>query len=252
MSDTQKFIETIAELARYEYFNRDKWILPSVCIAQSALESGWNLNATTLFGIKGSGVTSATQEFLNGKWVTITDTFEAYPDIASSVHGYYDFLANTPRYVNALNEPSYKKAVNGLIYTTDGLPYATAPNYIQVICDLIEQYDLTRYDSREDTEIICGHNPPIHFFDGKETLFAPIYYGEYTCSADSLNVRNDAGTDAEIMTTIQNGCPVLCCGFYRLVDDIAWILIQFYQGDDVFCGWAASGSTEQGYFERIA
>ena len=53
---TDKFINTIGLLARNEYMSRKKWVLPSVCIAQAALESGWNLNAKTLFGIKGKGL----------------------------------------------------------------------------------------------------------------------------------------------------------------------------------------------------
>ena len=52
---TINFINTIGVLARNEYLSRDRWVLPSVCIAQAALESGWNLEASTLFGIKGEG-----------------------------------------------------------------------------------------------------------------------------------------------------------------------------------------------------
>ena len=31
----------IGAIARKEYLTRDKWVLPSVCIAQAALETGW-------------------------------------------------------------------------------------------------------------------------------------------------------------------------------------------------------------------
>jgi flagellum-specific peptidoglycan hydrolase FlgJ len=60
---TDKFIETVGVLARNEYLSRKKWILPSVCIAQAALESGWNLEAKTLFGIKGKGFVATTSEY---------------------------------------------------------------------------------------------------------------------------------------------------------------------------------------------
>ena len=146
---TDNFISTIGTLARNEYLSRDKWILPSVCIAQGALESGWNLNAKTLFGIKGKGFTATTSEYYNGNKVTIDASFRAYPNVASSVVGYYDFLANTPRYANALNNPNYKDAVDKLIHTTDGLAYATDPNYISKVISIIEQYNLTEWDKRE-------------------------------------------------------------------------------------------------------
>ena len=146
---TDNFISTIGTLARNEYLSREKWILPSVCIAQGALESGWNLNAKTLFGIKGKGFTATTSEYYNGNKVTIEASFRAYPNVASSVVGYYDFLANTPRYANALNNPNYKDAVDKLIHTTDGLAYATDPNYISKVVSIIEQYNLTAWDARE-------------------------------------------------------------------------------------------------------
>lgn len=37
---TTNFINTIGVLARNEFLSRDRWVLPSVCIAQAALESG--------------------------------------------------------------------------------------------------------------------------------------------------------------------------------------------------------------------
>ena len=146
---TDDFINTIGTLARNEYLSRNKWILPSVCIAQGALESGWNLNAKTLFGIKGKGFTATTNEYYNGNKVTIEASFRAYPNVASSVVGYYDFLANTPRYAKALNNSDYRDAVDKLIHTTDGLAYATDPNYISKVISIIEKYNLTEWDKRE-------------------------------------------------------------------------------------------------------
>ena len=146
---TDNFISTIGTLARNEYLSREKWILPSVCIAQGALESGWNLNAKTLFGIKGKGFTATTSEYYNGNKVTIEASFRAYPNIASSVVGYYDFLRDTPRYAKALNNPNYKDAVDKLIHTTDGAPYATDPEYISKVISIIEKYNLTAWDKRE-------------------------------------------------------------------------------------------------------
>lgn len=55
---------------------------PQVVAAQWALESGWGKHTSgknNFFGIKGTpGTARETKEFLNGKWVTITDTFKNY------------------------------------------------------------------------------------------------------------------------------------------------------------------------------
>ena len=150
---TDNFIHVISKYAVREYLNRDKWVLPSVCIAQAACESGWNLNAKTIFGIKGKGVVCTTKEFVNGEYITIKDSFSYYPNIEASVVGYYDFIANTPRYKNVLNENDYKKAVYYLQHTTDGKSYATSPTYESTIIRLIENYDLTRFDKRESDDI---------------------------------------------------------------------------------------------------
>lgn len=91
MANTTEFINTISVLARNEYMSRNRWVLPSVCIAQAALESGWNLNAKTLFGIKGKGFIASTSEYYNGHMVQIQDSFRDYPNVASAVVGYYDF-----------------------------------------------------------------------------------------------------------------------------------------------------------------
>ena len=146
---TTNFINTIGVLARNEYLTRDKWVLPSVCIAQAALESGWNLEAKTLFGIKGKGFTATTSEYYDGHYVQIQDSFRSYPNAASAVVGYYDFITGTPRYAGVVNNANYKSAVDKLIHTTDGAPYATSPTYIQNVISIIEQYGLTEWDKRE-------------------------------------------------------------------------------------------------------
>ena len=58
-------------------------------------------------------------------------------------------MANTPRYAKALNNSDYRDAVDKLIHTTDGLAYATDPNYISKVVSIIEQYNLTAWDARE-------------------------------------------------------------------------------------------------------
>ncbi len=152
MSKVENFINAIAPLAVNEYLSRDKWILPSICIAQAALESGWDLEAKTVFGIKGEGFVATTTEYYDGHKTVIEDSFRLYPDLASSVVGYYDFLRDTPRYEKALNNSDYKDAVDKLIHTTDGQAYATAPNYIETVIAIIEQNNLTRFDVRTTKE----------------------------------------------------------------------------------------------------
>lgn len=201
MSEKVKnFIETIGLLARNEYLGREKWILPSVCIAQAALESGWNLNAKTVFGIKGSGFTATTSEYYNGHYVQIQDSFRAYPNVAAAVVGYYDFLTNTPRYANALNNTDYKDAVDKLIHTTDGAPYATDPNYISKIISIIDQYGLQEYDARENEQPVPEPEQPAP--TTAHSVGEVVNYGTIYASSDSDEGLKPTYTSGEITKII--------------------------------------------------
>ena len=190
---TDNFIKTVGTLARNEYLGRDVWILPSVCIAQGALESGWNLEASSLFGIKGEGFTATTSEYYNGHYVEIEDSFRSYPNVASAVVGYYDFLRDTPRYANALNNSDYKDAVDKLIHTTDGLAYATDPCYIDKIISIIEQYNLTEWDKidteSEDKEVS---------FDEIVDAMKNLGYVDYTDTGDTIIFSKSGSTSINV------------------------------------------------------
>lgn len=172
LDDHEKFIQEVAKYAIAETSARDKWILPSVCIAQAILESGWDLKCTTLFGIKSTNVNDSgeyiTSEYINGKWVTIKDRFVEFKNIADAIHHYYDFLTTTSRYEKCLNNTDYTNVTYSLIHTTDGLPYATAPNYDLILNNLIEDYDLTRFDFTINNET--------DFKIGDEVRFDYVFY----------------------------------------------------------------------------
>lgn len=142
MSKQSDFINAIAPLCINEYLKRDKWVLPSVAIAQAILESGWNLNAKTLYGIKGNGTTLVTKEEINGRLITTTANFVVYPNIAESVKGYYDLITTSNRYINAVNNTDYLSTIKSI--KAGG--YATDSSYVYKIITLIQQYDLTQYD----------------------------------------------------------------------------------------------------------
>lgn len=145
MTKQERFISVIEPLAFAEYMNRDRWVLPSVCIAQGALESGWNAEAKTLFGIKGKGNNLKTVEYINGKYESVAASFRAYPTIAAAVHGYYDLITNNIRYSGAVNNHDAIDTVRKI--SAGG--YATDPDYANKVISIIRNYNLTKYDIRE-------------------------------------------------------------------------------------------------------
>lgn len=147
-STIKTFISKVGSIAQTMYRSHEKWVLPSVVIAQAALESGWNLNAGTLFGIKstdGKGVSYTTQEYVNGQKKTIQAVFKTYPSVAAAVEGYYDLITGLDRYRAAVCNPDYKSTITAI--KAGG--YATDPDYISKIVSIIEKYNLTSYDVRE-------------------------------------------------------------------------------------------------------
>lgn len=163
----KEFITTISKYAVKEYTRRKasgkKWILPSVCIAQAALETGWGssdimVKAHAYFGIKagtnwkGKVYSSKTKECYDGiSFTTITDLFRAYDSPEESVADYIDLLTNLGRYAFACNQVDPRTCIQAI---WDG-GYATDPDYVQQVMAIINQYNLIQYDHMERDETMA-------------------------------------------------------------------------------------------------
>jgi hypothetical protein len=112
---------------------------PELVAAQGALESAWYKSPSgqhNYFGLKGTGTTKETQEFIDGQWVTIRDSFLDFRSPQEAVaylvdRWYKDFRGH--KGVN--NAPTREAAARMLV--SDG--YATDPDYatklIQIMSD---------------------------------------------------------------------------------------------------------------------
>lgn len=126
-------------------------VLPSVAIAQAALESAWGQSSlatkyNNLFGIKGSyggnAANMATWEVYGGVRYDIKANFRASPDWKTSIKDYGVFLNVNSRYKNALGLTNYKDQITEI----KRAGYATDPNYVSKIVSIIEANDLVKYD----------------------------------------------------------------------------------------------------------
>ena len=162
----QEFLDLIVPLAQTEAERRKMagtgFVLPSVCIGQAVLETGWGgsalmTKANAFFGIKateswnGKVFSSSTQEcYDNVNYTTITAAFRAYDTPADSVRDYYDLITNNSRYAAAVNETDAGEAITAI--KNGG--YATSPTYVENVMSIINSNDLTQYDNvvTENTE----------------------------------------------------------------------------------------------------
>jgi hypothetical protein len=113
---------------------------PQVVAAQWALESGWGKHTSgknNFFGIKGTpGTTTQTKEFLNGRWVTIQDTFKDYDTpVACIDHLITMWYKDYKGYKGVNRATSWKECC--LLLRQEG--YATDPSYPSKLIRLIEE-----------------------------------------------------------------------------------------------------------------
>lgn len=259
------FIALVAPLAQKEAIARKKagkkWILPSVCIAQAACESGWAtskkmVKANALFGIKvGSSkvhfgtawkdkaYSTKTSECYDGKtYVQITDMFRAYDSVADAVTDYFDMLTSASRYAAACNVADAQQCITAI--RNGG--YATSPTYITTIMSIINTNKLTQYDAE-----LLGTSSGLN----NDTLLSLFHVGRvYTLQANmyvrytpaglkkpyeklTADGRRHAKKDSQGIGILKKGARVTCKAV-SVVDGAVWIDIP----SGCVCAMAADGT----------
>lgn len=153
-NDVINFVGQIAPLIVAEGQRRGYKVYSTV-IAQAIIESRYGQSGLAkyhnYFGLKcGTAwviagkpkvVFNTKEEYKVGVLTAIKDAFRAYPDMASGVAGYYDFIG-TRRYANLKTAVTYQQYAEML--KADG--YATSSSYVKTLCDTVVRYNLAAYD----------------------------------------------------------------------------------------------------------
>ena len=186
------FINMVAPIAVAQSTKHNHALFPSVCIAQAAQESGWGtsakmVKANALYGVKvgksaykfgtawkGAAYKTGTTEYYDGKTATkIVDWFRQYDNITDATEDYMDMLCHCQRYKKALNRKTPLESIQAII--AGG--YATGPEYVAHIMAIINNCNLTIYDTQ-------GYSAPSAWEVGRT----------YTTQMD-LNVRKTPNGD---------------------------------------------------------
>lgn len=141
------FFNNLARLVVNEYVRRkgQKRLYPSTVLAMAALESGYNLKAETLFGIKGDGKILDTTEYIDGEYVNVKDSFKSYPSLAASVQGLYD-LMQCDNYDRATSCTDYEEECR----MVQACGYATDPEYSDKLINIVNTYQLTMFNNIDE------------------------------------------------------------------------------------------------------
>ena len=153
----QEFFDFIGKVVLTEtekrITNGDQWVLPSVTMAQGALETGYGKStlmtkANAFFGIKanktwkGKVYNASTKEVIDNKEVNTMAVFRAYDTVTDSVADYMNLICNNKRYKKAVCNVDYVSTATNI--AKGG--YATDPKYADKIISIIEKNKLSEYD----------------------------------------------------------------------------------------------------------
>ena len=173
----QEFINKIAPLI-VKYASQYNILCPSAVIAQAVLESdGGNselaLNAHNYFGLKyranrcpsacGIYYKDGSEQNKDGSYTTSTMQWMKFSSMENGVRGYFDFI-NISNYANLKGVKDPKKYLENI--KADG--YATSLNYVDNVYRVIQTYDLTKFDKKEETNMSYTNSSLVNY-----TLLSP-------------------------------------------------------------------------------
>lgn len=237
------FINRVAPIAQAKALGRDKWSLPSVCIAQCCCESAYGtspkmMRANAILGIKvgkskahfgtawkDKAYSTATKECYDGKtYVNITDMFRAYDSIDDAIEDYYDMLAACSRYRGCLNQTDPRTCITEI----QKAPYATSPTYISTIMSIISKNNLVQYDTVVIGTSASGNKYRI----GKNyTLQSDMYIRDSAGGKKkkflqlTTNAKSNGFADADGYGIIKKGTVVTCKEIETAEDGAIWLKI---------------------------
>ena len=237
-------VSVIGELCREDM--KKSGILASISAAQFILESGYGKselgqNANNMFGMKkslsgntwtgstwdGTSVyTKKTQEQnADGSYETITADFRKYPCVEDSVADHSAYLLGAKngrslRYKGIKGMKDYR-AVAQLI--KDG-GYATSLSYVDNLCNIIEKWNLTQYDTDSSTIPYDTPSNPDTVTSFPTTPFS------VRVIIDDLNYRSEPSMNGKVNGQTGKGTftimEVKNGGWGRLKSGVGWIWLS--------------------------
>lgn len=153
-----KFIDKIAPLY-VEHARGTDTMFVSVLIAQSCVESGYGtselaLKANNFGGIKakpewdGSVYIKSSLEYISGEYVMVQSKFAKFNSMEDYVDYHVKFFTRNSYAKDTYNEALNAKTVEDQAKALTGT-YASDPKYYEKLIDIINQYDLRKYDKGE-------------------------------------------------------------------------------------------------------
>lgn len=224
---------------------KNSGILASISLAQFILESGYGKTdlaqeANNCFGMKTklsgntwsgstwdgkSKYTKITKECYDGKnFVDVKADFRKYPNIEKSIGDHSAYLLGAKngsayRYVGLKDCKDHKKAIQ--IIKNGG--YATDPKYVDKILNIIDRWDLKKYDCEESNKPSKPSKP-----SGSNTTFPKVPF-EVRVIIDDLNYRPEPSMNCNPLGHTGKGVFTITKvtnGWGKLKSGVGWIYLE--------------------------
>lgn len=227
--NNQEFINLVEPIITNENKKRGYPLFTSVVIAQACLETGFGtsqmmMKSHAIFGIKatkswkGLVYNSKTKEcYNNSNFVEINACFRAYKSYEESISDYFDLICKSSRYRKALTTDTPKECITEI--KKGG--YATDPNYITKIMNIIERGNLTKYDKQDIFSYIVGKVYTLQV-DLKVRVGAGTEYRQKNRDELTKNAKNNSKN--QMKAVLKKGTKVTCQMIVKKNSEI-WIKI---------------------------
>lgn len=242
--DKEQFITEIAKYVQ-GWIQAFKFGVPSAIIAQACLESAFGTSDKALrhnyFGLKfrvnrvqcNSGVFTDTsyEQKPDGQYVPIVTQWYSFPDMNFGVEGYFQFIdsGNYGKAKSATTPESYLQALKDC-------GYATSINYVQNLLNVIDKYDLRRFDGMNaDSLLVKGVIPSPNYSKRKYKIDTIIIH----CMAGTYDAKRCGQLFADPKRQASSHYGISSNGdIYQYVPEMyrAWTT----GGDKVCNGWTGS------------
>lgn len=224
---------------------KNSGILASISLAQFILESGYGKTdlaqeANNCFGMKTklsgntwsgstwdgkSKYTKITKECYDGvNFVDVKADFRKYPNIEKSIGDHSAYLLGAKngsayRYAGLKDCKDHKKAIQ--IIKNGG--YATDPKYVDKILNIIDRWDLKKYDCEESNKPSKPSKP-----SGSNTTFPKVPF-EVRVIIDDLNYRPEPSMNCNPLGHTGKGVFTITKvtnGWGKLKSGVGWIYLE--------------------------
>lgn len=222
---------------------------PEVVAAQWALESGWGKHTSgknNFFGLKGSGTTVLTSEYIDGKCVSMEDSFIDFPSPVSCIdylvqHWYKDFKS----YRGVNHAPTREECARDLV--REG--YATDPQYAEKLIRLMNEHDAPStteqildvpYQYQLDNASGTGYR---ECFSSSCAIIAQ-YYGKVSSDDEYNKIRSKFGDTTSTTAQVQALRSLDLNARFVTNGTSDLLMNQIDKGQPVAVGWLHHGAIQ--------